>query len=158
MSVRIQMLRTNPAAYECALPLRVEATKLVVGAGAFVAGGRAYTLAHDVEHTWDRCAVPRTVRITLVRERQSGDVTVVVDECLHDGVDQPYQFQGSPYEPLHVLAVGDVPSECADATQGTWTVWHVVAPPAASEPLERVSARALSDADLQKIASRGGVK
>jgi len=158
MSIQIQMQFALATAYACTVPLRVEPTRLVVEAGSFVAGGVEYTLAADVQYAWEPCASARTVRITLVRERQSGAVAVVVDECVHDGVDRPYRFQGSPYEPLHVLAVGVMPAACDDATQGAWMVWHVTAPVEVGEASERLASRALSADELRKLGLVGGMK
>lgn len=107
----------------------VRATALLLHAGRVRVRDVVYELAAtEVPLTTFNHAC--TVRVFLVVRKGTQLLSVLVDECEHDGIDRPYSFADSPFESLHVLAVGVLPAKCEDATQGEWHIYQIGSPPA----------------------------
>lgn len=116
----------------------------------------------DVTHELAETEVPlppreeaRTVRVFLVVRKDTKAMVVLVDECVHDGVDRPYAFAGSPFEPVHLLVVGTLPAQCVDATQGAWCVFQIGPPRAEVAPPS--SPPQVDPAQLQELLGKRGL-
>lgn len=121
-----------------AIDLAVEAAGMViiVRAGAFKAGGEDLELAEDVTFTVRNAANNVWIDASIVREKATGEITVLVDEREADGVtfDMPYEFEGGPYEKLYPIFSIGIPSGTSDLAGLDLRVNRVVISPARLAP------------------------
>jgi hypothetical protein len=64
----------------------------------------------------------------LVRSRSTGKVSVLVDEVIDDGADEPFQFKGSPYEPIANLFYAYLPAGNNDLSKANVVVYRIEGP------------------------------
>ena len=87
---------------ELSLGVVVKGMTITVKAGFFRFNGEDLEVTEDIGF---KAAVDdRNVWLDalLVKQKETGAVTVLVDELVSDGItfDQPYEFEGGSYEPL----------------------------------------------------------
>lgn len=123
MSIIERTVWTDQARNASVLSVSVSGLTLTVGAGSFKREGQDYVLAEDEE--WEATNRPTKADASgyLVIEKATGQVGVFVDDVVHDGVDVPYVFNGSPFKVLQTLFHMDIPANTADLASVDVTVF-----------------------------------
>jgi hypothetical protein len=106
-----------------ALAVTVYGLQIRVTAGSFKVAGKDYSLEED--HTW--VVTPSSTDMTfvdgyLVRDKQSGEVTLLVDETCGD--EAIYDWKDSPFEHLWFLFHFGVAKDAIDLETAEKTVVH----------------------------------
>lgn len=115
-----------------ALDLTVTVENLLdirVSSGSFKIAGEDYTLSSDdvVTITVDSSEIT-DVQGLLVKNISTGNVEVLVDEYLLDGIDTPFVFAGSGYKLLERLYYVRVPAGTTDLSGLDLSVKRIVEP------------------------------
>jgi len=99
--------------FRLGLDVSVSGMKVMVGAGEVICGGIEYDLDDDVEVKLKVIDKPRQVFGFLVRERETGDITVLCDERFEGN--SFYRFtRAAPYALIERLFTIDIPSGSSD--------------------------------------------
>ena len=121
-----------PKVTDVALAVSVEnQMDIRVAAGTFKIARTDYALADDNVHTVTADPTdPTDVHGYLVRDKASGDIELLVDEAVLDGLGEAYWFSGGPKEQLYRLFTIRVPAGSTDISGETLNVWTTVQPTA----------------------------
>lgn len=111
------------------LLVEVSGLNITVKAGSMVIAGKPVVLSKDTVYKASTHAQLSWLRGFLVRERTTGNVTVLVDEYVVDGEDSPFEFLPTcPYDPLYALYAAKVPSGTTDLANADFTLFRHVPP------------------------------
>jgi hypothetical protein len=117
-----------PLGASCGLDLSQNGLQLTVDAGSFRVGGVDYELMEAAECDLTPDAdYGMDVWGHLVKNAETGEISVLVDEVLRDGEDAPYTF-GATYHNLHVLFVCEVEAAMATLDDAKLTLFWLGAP------------------------------
>lgn len=142
----------------CAVELSVGPKSLRFSAGTVRVAQQTFEIPEATEFTITPCEQAATLRVFVVKRRGTAEVALLVDECVHDGVDRPYVFSGSPFEPLHMLAFGVLPAKSIDATKGEWKVFRLEPLPKEERLAGRTAPQAVDPAELQRLLMQRGMQ
>jgi hypothetical protein len=93
-----------------ALTVEQAGMKMTVKAGSFTLDGEEKSLAEDEEYTVGQRAEDTTVAAFLVEDTSDGSYHVLVDEFIHDGIDEKYVFaRGGQYKLIERIYDMEVP-------------------------------------------------
>jgi hypothetical protein len=103
----------------------VPPTQIQTDAGIFHLGGVSHELLSNEVFTLTPQSVVQSITASLVLDGST--VELVVDEVLHDGVDESFVFDDSSYEYLAPLWMITVPADATDFSGLDLTVFRVIA-------------------------------
>jgi hypothetical protein len=102
--------------------------QLTVGAGAFRAAGVDHSFPEDIDCDLvsDLTFATDTIGY-IVKNKDTGVASVLVDEVVRDGIDTPYVFDsGQAYVPLHVLFICKVAIGAVSLDDAPLWVYQIV--------------------------------
>jgi hypothetical protein len=103
MGVVYELAYHDPSRESFRLDVEVEGMTIRVKKGSFVTGGKSYSLSEDSEYDVTGSATHKvSINGYIVLDRAKKP-QVLIDELVHDGVDQPYLFKDGQFTPLHPI-------------------------------------------------------
>lgn len=111
MAITKHVFHSPRAQHAVDLTYQVVGMIITVKAGTLRIIGRDVVFTEDFGHEVPSSSVERYLKGFLVRNKTTDEITVVVDEILLDGTDEPFDFKTSDYESLMTLYEMAIPAD-----------------------------------------------
>lgn len=127
MTINWTEVQAPPAQNAVDLTITQTGMTITVEAGSFTIASVGYTLATDQNFIATADPTNDTVACGyLVKEISTGDIELMVDEVVMDGVDTPFDLDDGTYQLLHNLFAIKVPTGVANLDTETMEATKIV--------------------------------